>query len=126
MTTTQPEPLLRRQFAGYPNNHAERRNLILHVLTVPLFQLGGPALIVGSLLGSWWLALCGLFAMPVAIAIQARGHALEPQPPVPFTGPLDVFARIFAEQWLTFPRFVLTGGFARAWRAAARTRSGQS
>ena len=27
-----------------------------------------------------------------------------------------LLARIFAEQWITFPRFVLGGGFARAWR----------
>jgi hypothetical protein len=36
--------------------------------------------------------------------------------PVPFRGPLDVLVRIFAEQFVTFPRFVLTGGLARAWR----------
>ena len=26
--------------------------------------------------------------------------------------------RILAEQWITFPRYVLSGGFARAWRSA--------
>ncbi|MFV8755820.1 terminase [Nannocystaceae bacterium ST9] len=111
-------PLLAWQLELYPNNHADRRNLILHVLTVPLFMLGGVALVVGVAALDVWIALAGLAAMPVAMALQARGHRLETTPPVPFRGPGDVVARIFAEQWLTFPRFVLAGGFARAWRAA--------
>jgi hypothetical protein len=37
---------------------------------------------------------------------------------VPFEGPLDVLSRIVLEQWITFPRFVLSGSFARAWRDA--------
>ena len=38
--------------------------------------------------------------------------------PIPFRGPIDVGSRIFVEQWVTFPRFVLSGGLAQAWRAA--------
>ena len=30
----------------------------------------------------------------------------------------DWAARLFVEQWVTFPRYVLSGGFARAWREA--------
>lgn len=30
--------------------------------------------------------------------------------------PLDVVVRIFTEQWVKFPRFVASGGFARAWK----------
>jgi hypothetical protein len=55
------------------------------------------------------------------MAVQGRGHRLEKNAPVPFRGPLDVLARIFVEQWVTFPRFVLSGGFARAWRATRDT-----
>ena len=28
------------------------------------------------------------------------------------------FKRFFVEQWITFPRYVLSGGFSRAWREA--------
>jgi hypothetical protein len=62
-------------------------------------------------------ALGGLVLLPLAMAAQGRGHRLEKVPPAPFAGPLDVVARIFAEQLITFPRFVLSGGFTRAWRA---------
>jgi hypothetical protein len=45
--------------------------------------------------------------------------------PVPFAGPVDVVSRIFAEQLITFPRFVLSGQFARAWRESG-TRSSKA
>ncbi|MFY0580939.1 hypothetical protein ACN28S_47860 [Cystobacter fuscus] len=64
-------------------------------------------------------ALPGVVAMVGAMAAQGRGHRMESVAPVPFRGPWDVLARIFAEQWVTFPRFVLSGGFARARRANA-------
>jgi hypothetical protein len=31
-----------------------------------------------------------------------------------------VIARLLVEQWITFPRFVVSGGFARAWRSTSR------
>lgn len=107
--------LLAWQYALYPDNHTDRRNLVLHVLTVPFF-CSGTASIASAAFTAWWLAPAGLGAAAVAVALQGRGHKLEPRPPVPFRGPLDVLARIFVEQWITFPRFVLRGGFARAWR----------
>lgn len=106
------------QWQLYPDNHATRRNLVIHVLTVPLFQLGTVALGLGAL-AAWWLPLAGLGAMALAMAAQGRGHAGEPVPPVPFDGPADVVRRIFAEQWLTWPRFLLSGGLRAAWHRSA-------
>jgi hypothetical protein len=108
--------LLTWQWNLYPDNHCARRNLLLHALTVPLFELG-TVLLVASPFSSLWLVLPGVVAMVSAMALQGRGHRLELTAPVPFRGPFDVVARIFVEQWVTFPRFVLSGGFARAWRA---------
>jgi len=56
--------------------------------------------------------------MLAAVASQGRGHAMEAARPVAFRGPADFVARFFVEQWVTFPRFVLSGGFAQAWRRA--------
>jgi hypothetical protein len=56
----------------------------------------------------------------VAFVLQAVGHKREANAPEPFRSPLDVLARILVEQFITFPRFVLSGGFARAWRSAAQ------
>jgi len=52
----------------------------------------------------------------LAMALQGRGHRRESEPPAPFEGWLDAILRIFAEQLITFPRFVLSGEFARSWR----------
>lgn len=107
--------LLAWQLALYPRNHRNRLNLVLHVLTVPLFWAGTIALAF-----AWrapWLAAVGPVAMILAVVAQGRGHAREIEPPVPFAGPADVAARIFVEQWITFPRWVLRGGLAEAWRA---------
>jgi len=65
------------------------------------------------------LALAGLAAMGISIALQGRGHRGEATPPEPFTSPMNALARIFLEQWLTFPRFVLSGGWLRALRESS-------
>lgn len=111
--------LLRWQWEGYPHFHTDRRNLILHLLTVPLFLAGTVAVALSPL--DPWLVL-GAAGNLLAVGLQGRGHGLEPAPPLPFRGPVDALARLFVEQWVTFPRFVVSGGFARAWRSSATNR----
>lgn len=111
--------LFRWQWAGYPRFHQSRGNLVLHVLVVPLFLAGNVVLVV-ALVQQWWLvALLSLAAMAVSIALQGRGHGQEPVPPEPFKTPLNAVGRIFLEQWVTFPLFVFSGGWAKAMRNAA-------
>ena len=117
MSHTRTEPLLAWQRAHYDDNHTLRRALILHALSVPLFWVGTLGILASPLAG-WRSALGGLVSCAVAMAVQGRAHASEPVAPIPFASPLDAVARIVAEQWITFPRFVLDGGFAAAWRRA--------
>jgi hypothetical protein len=116
MSNERPGGILAWQYRHYPEFHGDRKNLILHILTVPLFQLGTLMLFTGPLWAPWWYSLVGLGLMAGAMITQGRGHAMEKNPPVPFAGPIDVLGRIFGEQWLSFPRYVLSGGFAKAWR----------
>ncbi len=126
MTTRRDPNLLAWQWNGYADFHADRRNLLVHVLTQPIFVLGFFTLLGAPFAGSLAAILTsvagGLVAMVVAIALQGRGHAKEKNAPIPFAGPLDVVLRILLEQLVNFPRFVLTGGLARAWRESAATR----
>ena len=110
--------LLAWQWSSYSLAHTDRRNLLIHALTVPLFIAGSALAAATPLVG--WLGLAGLVPMLAAVALQGSSHRGEHHPPAPFRSKLDLAARLFAEQWVTFPRFVLTGGFARAWRAARR------
>ena len=72
--------LLAWQWALYPSGHKTRVNLLIHVLTVPLFQLGTLALF-GSLARGPLFAIIGGALMVGAMAAQGHGHATEPQAP---------------------------------------------
>lgn len=109
--------LLRWQWEGYPRFHRSRPNLLLHIVAVPAFVLGNAALVVTLLLGMGPAAAAALAVMGLSMAAQGRGHKLEEVPPEPFTGPANALSRVFLEQWVTFPRFVLSGGWFRALRS---------
>lgn len=108
--------LLAWQHRLYADNHALRSTLAIHLFTVPLFWLGCVSLAVAPFT-SPWCALGGL-GLLVALVLEGRAHKREPCAPIPFRGPGDFVARLFVEHWVTFPRWVLNGGFGKAWRAA--------
>jgi hypothetical protein len=107
--------LLAWQWSVYPAGHRNTPNLTLHLLTAPLFVLGTVSVVASPLVG-WQLAPLGFLGMLIAFAAQMTGHKTEASPPKPFRGPSDVVARFFVEQWITFPRYVVSGGFWQAWR----------
>jgi phage terminase small subunit len=110
---SRPGGLIAWQWATYDRNHRDRLNLVLHFVAVPAF--------IAGVLSSLRLATLGLFApaavmlgvAALAFLVQGIGHRREAEAPIPFSGPLDVVGRILVEQFITFPRFVFTGGWAR-------------
>ena len=108
--------LLRWQRDGYSRYHQSRTNLLLHIFFVPIFLAGNIAFVVAAFRGLWIVGVVGVAAMFLSIALQGRGHRQEVVPPEPFTSPTNAIARIFLEQWITFPRFVLSGGWLKAVR----------
>jgi hypothetical protein len=113
-----PVELLQWQWSGYQRVHTTRGNLLLHIVAVPLFLSGNLLLIAGAISALMPYSGIGAAAMLVAMAAQGRGHKLEPLPPEPFTGIGNALSRIFLEQWVTFPRFVLSGAWVKAFRKA--------
>lgn len=113
-----PSQLLRWQWEGYSHYHQSKANLLLHIVVVPLFLVGNVALVAAIFQRSWLEAAAGIIAMVISVALQGRGHGVEPNPPVPFSSPANAISRIFLEQWVTFPWFVLSGGWVRALRSA--------
>jgi hypothetical protein len=108
--------LLRWQWNGYARFHRSRANLLIHIVVVPLFLLGNIALFLAVLKGSAPVGAVSVVAMGVSLALQGRGHRQEEVPPEPFTSPFNAVSRIFLEQWVTFPRFVISGKWRRAFR----------
>jgi len=50
--------------------------------------------------------------MEAVSTAEAIGHKREPVPTERFAGPMNLIGRLFFEQWITFPRFVLSGRWA--------------
>lgn len=91
-----------------PPVHRNTRNLVIHIVAVPLFVLGH-VLLLGGVLASGWLAVAGLLCIVVSIAVQGFGHSLERQQVYPFTGLRDFLRRLYAEQFFNFWRFLFSG-----------------
>jgi hypothetical protein len=108
--------LLQWQWKGYAKYHQSRANLLIHIAAVPLFLVGTVALVAAVLQLSIVFLAVAIGCILVAVALQGRGHRLESVPPEPFTGPLNLVSRLFFEQWVTFPRFVISGGWGAALR----------
>ena len=105
--------LLEWQWRGYSRNHHDRANLLIHMLCVPAFIAGMLAFVTQASRAQWFGAAVAIVVAVAAFAVQGIGHKRERVAPEPFTGPGDFVARVFAEQFITFPRFVLMGQWAR-------------
>ena len=109
-----PFQLLKWQGEGYPLYHQARINLLLHIVGVPAFLVGNLGVLASAFSGSLTRAGLSVGLMAAGFALQGLGHQREKKPAVPFTSPANAIARIFLEQWISFPQFVLTGGWSRA------------
>ena len=105
--------LLDWQWRGYSRNHRDRANLLIHMIGVPVFIAGVLAFITQVTHAQWFGATVSAVVAVAAFAVQGVGHKRERIAPEPFAGPGDFVARVFAEQFITFPRFVLMGQWAR-------------
>jgi Protein of unknown function (DUF962) len=105
--------LLKWQWQGYARYHQNPTNLLLHIVAVPLFLVANLVAIVAVVQLSLGLLALAILGIVVSVGVQGRGHKLEAVPPEPFTGPANVLGRLLFEQWVTFPRFVLSGGWSR-------------
>jgi phage terminase small subunit len=112
------------QWSDYVAKHRDRGNLLIHIVAVPLFQVA-TLVLIGALFGrSVTAAVIAIVAMIVALVLQGRGHRREAETPTPFDGAADFVSRFVVEQWITFPRFVLSGAWsANLRRAQPRARA---
>ncbi|MCZ8063007.1 Mpo1-like protein [Silanimonas sp.] len=113
MGTEREGGLLAWQFRDYAERHQDKLNLWLHLYAVPAFIAGTLAAALNLLALSLVGVVASLSFVVLAFLIQGLGHKREASAPVPFDGPGDFLKRVFAEQFVTFPRFVLSGGWMR-------------
>ena len=111
------------QWSDYVAKHRDRGNLLIHIVAVPLFLIA-TLVLIGALVGrSATAAVIAIVAMGVALVLQGRGHRREAEAPAPFEGAGDFVSRFVVEQWITFPRFVLSGAWSRNLKTAAQPRA---
>ncbi|HBX54653.1 Mpo1-like protein [Pseudomonas sp. UBA2684] len=110
-----PHPNLRaRQRQQYRANHTHPTNLLLHLMAVPLFIVASLLLLSGLWQMSFLPLVLGIIGLVAALALQAYGHRLEAH------DKRETWQRLLLEQFVTFPRFVLSGAWWRAWRERHR------
>jgi phage terminase small subunit len=110
------EHLLGWQWSDYTAKHRDRGNLLLHAFAVPLFLVSTVALAAALVTREGVAAVFAVAGMGVSVLLQGRGHRREREAPTPFADAGDFVTRFFVEQWVTFPRFVLSGGWLRNFR----------
>ena len=94
------------QYATYSEFHGSKANVVIHVITVPIFWAGLGILLSSVILLSWQRALLGAGLLLVPLVLQGIGHKQEEKPPIPFEGPDDFLSRFCVEQLVTFPRWI--------------------
>lgn len=114
------ENLMHWQWGSYAQNHATKINLLIHLIAVPAFIIANAWLLYATIRLDVVGVSVSTSAMLVSVGLQGFGHDREPIPPAPFSSVGNAAARIFLEQWITFPRFVASGGWLRSYRDAHR------
>ena len=114
--------LLNQQWSDYSERHRNKLNLLIHIATVPLVWIAGIQ-VVGALMllligvGGPGVLLTAAILIAIALFAQAYGNGMEEIKPRPFTNAKDFAMNAVAEQFVTFPRFVLAGGWLRNFQA---------
>jgi hypothetical protein len=117
--------IVEKQWGDYADRHRNRNDLLIHLIGVPIVWVGAFQLLGGLLLVL--LGVPGAFGMLVwaavliggSLFVQARGHAMEGVEPEKFADAGDFAKRMLAEQFINFPRFVLSGRWLANFQAAS-------
>jgi hypothetical protein len=111
--------LLEWQWSDYSDKHRNRTSLIIHIIAVPVFWIGAIDVVSALLFAGLLHAVGGIILMGLSLFAQGKGHEMELSQPAPFKDRWQFVQRLFAEQFVTFPRFVLSGGWYENLRKSA-------
>ena len=115
---TFPE-LVDQQWGDYAERHRNKTHLMLKVVAVPLVWLAGVQAFGALLLmlmpgvSGFSVLLWALVLVAISVFLQYRGAAMEASPPKPFAFTKDTALRLAADNFVNFPRFLLTGEWLR-------------
>ncbi|MBC3882211.1 terminase [Undibacterium sp. LX40W] len=110
--------LIQWQWNEYHDFHRSRKNLLIHIFAVPLLLIANINLVWALTQSAWIHAIISAGLMLLSLVLQGKGHKIEETPSIPFSSPLNAISRLFVEQWINFPRFVVSGGWWQAFRSS--------
>lgn len=115
--------VLNEQWDGYGERHRNKVNLLIHIVTVPLvwfaaLQIFGGLILMLVGVGGLKMWIYAAILVAIALVAQHQGNAMEQTRRTAPANPKDFAVHAAAEQFVTFPRFVLTGGWLRNLQAA--------
>jgi len=96
--------------------------MIIHIVSVPVFVLGTLSLFVSLIELSPIGMLISILVVVIAFGAQGFGHSKERISPESFATPGQAIVRILSEQFITFPRYVLSGGWYATYQSSAAQR----
>ena len=111
--------LVDQQWSDYAGRHRNKTHLMLKIVAVPLVWLAGiqafGALLLMLMPGvsGFGVLVWALALVAVSVFLQVRGAAMETGAPRPFTFTKDTALWFAADDFVNFPRFVLTGEWLR-------------
>lgn len=117
--------LVEKQWSDYADRHRHRHDLLIHLIAVPVLWVGAFHLLGGVFLtllgvpGALGMLIWAAVLIGGSLFAQARGHAMEGLPSEQFADAGDYARRMLAEQFINFPRFVLSGRWLRNFQATA-------
>lgn len=117
--------LVEKQWSNYSDRHRNRQNLLIHIVAVPVMWVaavqafGALLLLLIGVPGAFAMLFWAAVLIALSLFAQARGHALEAIEPEKFADAGDFVRRLAAEQFINFPRFVLSGHWLRNLRGAS-------
>lgn len=102
----------------YRRVHSTKSNLLIHLVTVPLFVMSAVLWVLALLVGAIPAVMVWTVTAIIAVMLQRHGHRREPESQPEVTGALAIAGQWFAEQFVIFPWFVVSGGWLKQWREA--------
>ena len=115
--------IINQQWTDYSERHQNKVNLLIHIVTVPLVWFAAVQVLGGLLLmligvGGLKMWIYAAILIGLALFAQRFGNDMETIKPKPAGSPKDFAINAVVEQFVTFPRFVLTGQWLRNLQAA--------
>ncbi len=95
----------------YILNHWSKKNLIIHIFAVPIFIISNISILYWIFQLNIIVILLSFWLIWFSLLLQWKWHKLETNKPKKFSSKWDFIKRIYIEQFITFPLFLISWNY---------------